>query len=75
MGYAVFFQILAEGFSLWKTKEGNKYRDSVYELEKDYLNEINKPRERRSNAYLDYIDEQLYLLSKLFAPNIEKKDS
>jgi hypothetical protein len=75
MGYAVFFQILAEGFSLWKTKEGNKYRDSVYELEKDYLNEINKPRERRSNADLDYIDEQLYLLSKLFAPTIGKKDS
>ena len=75
MGYAVFFQVLAEGFKLWNTKEGNKYRDRVYDLEKDYLNEINKPREKRSNANLDYIDEQLYLLSKLFVPAIGKKDS
>lgn len=64
--------VLVEGLKLWNTKEANKYLDEVIELEKEWLNEYNKPRKDRSNANLDDIESKLQIISKHFISSLRK---
>jgi hypothetical protein len=49
----LLFGVLEQGFKLWNTKEGNKYRDRVIELKEEYYEELKKPENIRSQLYLD----------------------
>ena len=71
----VLFSVLAEGLKLWNTKEGTKYLDEVLKLQKDWLNEYNKPIKDRSDADLDYIEQQLHLISKQFITALRKPNN
>ena len=62
----VLFGVLLQGLKLWNNKESTKYIDEVYELKKDWLKEYEKPRNKRSNANLDDIEQRLHILSKIF---------
>lgn len=64
--------VLVEGLKLWNTKEANKYLDEVIELEKEWLDEYNKPRNERSNANLDDIESRLQLIGKHFITSLRK---
>lgn len=62
----ILFSVLLQGLKLWNTKESSKYIDELYELRKDWLKEHEKPQKNRDNNNLDHIEQQLYLLSKVF---------
>jgi len=62
----LIFGVLIQGLKLWNQKESTKYLDEVYSLQKDWLNEINKPRSERDNSNLDAIQLRLDVLGKLF---------
>jgi hypothetical protein len=70
----LIFGVLAEGLKLWNTKEAHKYLNEVYKLQKDWLSEYSKPRENRSNADLDHIEQQLHIISKLFITSVGGKN-
>jgi hypothetical protein len=74
MNLGVLFDVLVQGLKLWNTKEGNKYLDEVLKLQKEWLDEYNKPRAKRSNANLDAIEQQLHLISKQFTSAFRKSD-
>lgn len=71
----VLFEVLVQGLKLWNTKESTKYLDEVLQLQKDWLNEYNKPRSLRSNAVLDELEQQLHLISKHFVAAFGKPHS
>lgn len=71
----VLFGVLLQGLKLWNTKESSKYLDEVLELQRNWLDEYQKPRAQRSNANLDSIEQQLFLISKLFTTSFRGKDS
>ena len=70
----LLFGVLLQGLKLWNTAQANKYIDEVYELQKDWVKEYEKPRKDRDNSNLDYIEQRLQLLSKLFTSAAGKKD-
>lgn len=63
---AVLFEVLVQGLKLWNSKESTKYLDEVMKLQKEWLDEYQKPREIRSNANLDDIEQQLHIICKQF---------
>jgi hypothetical protein len=71
----VLFGVLLQGLKLWNTKEASKYRDEVYELQKSWLEEYNKPRASRSNANLDDIEQRLHILGKIFIDSAGKPNA
>ena len=68
----ILFGVLLQGLKLWNTKESNKYIDEVYKLQREWLDEYNKPIGKRSDANLDHIEQQLYLVSKIFSSSAGK---
>lgn len=58
--------VLLEGLKLKNTKESLKYIDEVIRLQRDWLYQYNLPREKRNNESLDYIEGQIFLISKAF---------
>lgn len=68
----VLFGVLLQGLKLWNSKESAKYLDEVIKLQKDWLDEYNKPRNLRSNANLDDIELRLQLISKHFITSFGK---
>lgn len=71
----VLFGVLLQGLKLWNTKESNEYIDEVLSLQRNWLEEYNKPIGKRSDAELDYIEQQLHLISKLFISSTRKPDA
>jgi len=71
----LLFGVLLQGLKLWNSKESSKYIDEVYELQKDWLNEYQKPRRLRSNANLDEYEQRLQLISKLFVNSSGKPNA
>ena len=71
----VLFGVLLQGLKLWNTKEANKYRDEVYELQKEWLEEYQKPRAKRDNNTLDELEQRLHLISKLFIDSAGKPNT
>lgn len=63
---AVLFEVLVQGLKLWNSKESTKYLDEVIKLQKEWLDEYQKPRDKRSNANLDELEQQLHIICKLF---------
>ena len=72
---ATLFEALAAGLTLWKDKNATKYLDDVIKMQKEWLDEYDKPREFRSNANIDYIEQQLCLISKLFSSSVRKPNA
>lgn len=60
------FKVLAAGIGLWESKEKNRYKDELIELERAYYEEFNKDDGTRSDAALDDIQFRLRLLSTNF---------
>lgn len=71
----VLFSVLLQGLKLWNTKESTKYLDEVLQLQKDWMDEYNKPRNLRSNANLDDIELRLQLISKQFTSSFGKPNA
>lgn len=69
---AALFEALAAGLTLWKDKNASKYLDNVLKLQRDWLEEYNKPLAQRSNATLDDIEQQLHIISKFFSSSVRK---
>lgn len=69
----LLFGVLLQGLKLWNAKESGKYIDELYELQKDWVEEYDKPRNQRSNAKLDDIESRLHLLGKLFLDSTGKE--
>lgn len=63
---AVLFEVLVQGLKLWNAKESTKYLDEVLKLQKEWLDEYQKPRDKRSNATLDELEQQLHIICKIF---------
>jgi hypothetical protein len=72
MNLGILFEVLAQGLRLWNEKEASKYLDEVLQLQKDWVREYEKPRNERSNANLDHIEQQLLLIGKLFTAPLRK---
>ena len=68
MDLAILFGVLKVGFELWNTKEGNKYRDKVIKLEKEYNEELDKRSQgiRYSQLKLDRIMRDVRSLAENF---------
>ena len=62
----VLFGVLVEGLKLWNSKEATKYIDEIYQLQKDWLSEYEKPRKDRNNSELDDIEQRLHIIGKIF---------
>jgi hypothetical protein len=75
MNLTLVFGVLKAGFELWNTKEGNKYRDQVTKLEKEYHNELDKRSlgKRYSQLKLDRIMRDIDTLAKNFIQYAPKK--
>lgn len=60
--------VLKVGFELWNTKEGNKYRDRVIKLTKDYNEELDKRSQgiRYSQLKLDRIMRDYSELAEIY---------
>jgi hypothetical protein len=71
----VLFGVLLQGLKLWNSKESTKYIDEVYALQRSWLEEYNKPRADRSNANLDFIEQRLHILGKLFISSSGKPNA
>ena len=69
----LLFSVLLQGLKLWNTKESSKYIDELYELRKDWAEEYDKPRNKRSNAKLDDIESRLHLLGRIFIDSTGKE--
>lgn len=57
---------LEQGFGLWRTREGNKYRDEVIELRQEYSDEMLKPDEDQSDLAIVRIKRRVRILYKTF---------
>lgn len=75
MNLSLIFGVLKAGFELWNTKEGNKYRDQVIELERDYNAELDKRSNGRrySQLKLDRIMRDLNIIAENFVKYAPKK--
>lgn len=75
MNLSLIFGVLKAGFELWNTKDGNKYRDDVIELEKEYFNELDKRSNgsRYSQLKLDRIMRDLDNIAENFIKYAPKK--
>ena len=62
----LLFGVLLEGLKLWNDKQSTKYIDELYQLQKDWISEHEKPKSLRNNNELDHIEQRLHLLGKLF---------
>lgn len=71
----VLFGVLLQGLKLWNTKESTKYLDEVIQLQKEWMEEYEKPRSKRSNANLDHIEQRLHIISKGFIASSGKPNS
>ena len=69
----ILFSVLLQGLKFWNTKESSKYIDELYELRKDWTEEYDKPRNKRSNAKLDDIESRLHLLGRIFIDSTGKE--
>jgi hypothetical protein len=61
--------------SLWQSKEKRKYIDRRLVLEKEWYEEINRPRPERDNSALDRIERELCQLSDAIVADIGKQDA
>ena len=52
MEFIAILKVLQVGFGLWKTLEGNKYRDRANDLEKEYNEELDKRSNGRNYSQL-----------------------
>lgn len=75
MDLSLIFGVLKAGFELWNTKEGNKYRDQVIDLEKEYNNELDKRSNGRrySQLKLDRIMRDINSIAETFVKYAPKK--
>ena len=71
----VLFGVLLQGLKLWNSKESTKYLDEVLKLQEAWLEEYNKPRDKRSNANLDDIELRLEIIGKHFATSPGKPNA
>ena len=53
MDLTLFLGVIKAGLSLWSSKESNKYIDKITKIEKEYLDEMSKPEDDRSQLKLD----------------------
>lgn len=58
--------VLKEGLKLWNDKTATKYLDRVIQLEKEYNEEMSKPKDERSDFKLDSILLELRIISQSF---------
>lgn len=58
--------VLKEGLKLWNDKTATKYLDRVIKLEKEYNEEMSKPKDERSDFKLDSILLELRIISQSF---------
>ena len=65
--------VLKEGLKLWNDKTATKYLDRVIKLEKDYNEEMSKPKDERSDLKLDSILLELRIISQSFIQYPGKK--
>lgn len=75
MDLTLAFGVLKAGFELWNTKEGNKYRDQVIKLEKEYNAELDKRSNgvRYSQLKLDRILRDTNIIGDNFIKYAPKK--
>jgi|SanBayMetagenome_1026888.scaffolds.fasta_scaffold03898_4 hypothetical protein len=66
MWFDLTLGVLKEGLKLWNDKTATKYLDRVIELEKDYNEEMSKPKDERSDFKLDSILLELRIISQSF---------
>lgn len=66
---------LAAGLSIWEHKDKLKYSEKLASLKRAHRDEINKPRNRRSNAVLDNLEFELRLLVDSFSAAVGKQDT
>ena len=68
MEFGAILGVLEAGFKLWNSKEGNKYRDKVIKLRKDYNEELDKRSngQRYSQLKLDRIMRDSKDLAEIF---------
>lgn len=73
--FALLLGVLKSGFELWNTKEGNKFRDEIIKLEKEYLNELDKRSRgvRYSQLKLDRILRDTNIIATNFIKYAPKK--
>lgn len=60
------FGTLEQGFKLWNTKEGNKYRDEVIALRQEYSDEMLKPDQDQSDLTIIRIQRRVLILCETF---------
>jgi hypothetical protein len=60
------FGTLQQGFALWNTKEGNKYRDEVIKLRQEYSDEKLKPKGDQSDLAIIRIKRRMRVLYRTF---------
>lgn len=65
--------VLKEGLKLWNDRTATKYLDRVIKLEKDYNEEMSKPKDERSDLKLDSILLELRIISQSFIQYPGKK--
>ncbi|TXG77620.1 hypothetical protein E6Q11_02505 [Candidatus Dojkabacteria bacterium] len=68
-------KILEAGFSIWASKERNKYRDELISLKQEYYDEYNKPFEERDDGKLDRILFRLRCLGDSFATSVGNENN
>lgn len=68
--FTSLLKALGAGLSIWEHKEKNKYVKKLYELEKKYYEETNKPD--YDNAVIDNLEFDICLLSRGFASEVEQ---
>jgi hypothetical protein len=66
MDLTLILGVLKAGLDLWNSKEGNKYRDRLIGLEKEFYAEVAKPLEDRSQLYLDERLLEINIIAKNF---------
>jgi hypothetical protein len=65
----LLFGVLEQALKLANQKESTKYLDEIIKLKSEWMNEYNKPRDKRSNADLDTYEQRLFILAKSFIDN------
>lgn len=73
MDLGLILGVLKAGLELWNSKEGNKYRDKLIDLEREYYDELKKPFDERSQLYLDERMLEINLIAKNFIQYASKK--
>lgn len=72
--FELLVKTLHTGLSLWDSKEKNKYRDKLIELERAYREEKNKDPAHRSDAILDNLEFELRLISIGFNSSVGEQN-